>query len=370
MIDTCNIRTVVGTGLRNVFLRTSKHFKGYGKMKISEDGTDASLDLKGHPWINNIRLKSSDGKDMSGTIIMIDFSYPRYYHSENVILVETEEKRQKVNKELLRIIRVITKDESVSLNNIRYLRIDVAQQFEDVFEDYYLIFALMYKTFVKSMGAENKKSKKYSQIDQIADKDYTIGFTYSKGEYKINIYNKKAQMDKKTYVPGQNTLIRVEQVFTPKVLRVKAMPVDKTTMKILKKEYSRFLEKNLLDYLNIVLETNCIELSNRLEETLNNGARPLPSKIKDMQNLILDFEMVENIIKNLWSAGKIPVKNRQMYNCIYAAKESLEETEKTGDKRIKFFGNFSRMTKILFHMTSIKTKIEDIQGVYKIDIKN
>lgn len=367
MIDTANIMTVAATDLKTISIILDKKFKGWGKTKVSNDDTEASLNLSGH-WINNIRLKSK-GFDLKETVIYVDFSYPKYFTDNNIQLISTEKQRETVNKELLRLIKEFSADKTLMMRHLHYIRVDVAQQFEDIFEDYYQIFALVYQTFVESMGAENKKSKKYTQIEKNS-KDYTTGFTYTHSEYKINIYNKTAQSNKKAYVPGRKSIIRVEQVFTPKVLKKKFSKINKTpmklseyTMKKLEQEYSKFLEEKLWDRINLVLENKNLELKKRLMEVLKKAKPPLRAEIKDMQSLILDFEMIKNIIKN----SDIGVTDRMKYNYIKWARESLEDTEANGSTKIKFFDNFSRLEKLLYNITSIETKIEFIQETPKID---
>lgn len=362
MIDTCNIMTVAATDLKTISIILDKKFKGYGETEVSNNDRKATLKLKGH-WINNIKLKSV-GFDYHETVIYIDFSYPKFFYEDNISLITTEKQRMEVNTELLRLVREFSGDDTLKMHHLKYIRIDVAQQFEDIFEDYFLIFGIVYETFVESMGPENKKSKKYIQIEQKGNtKDYTTGFTYNKSDYKINIYNKMAQSNKRNYVPGRKTIIRVEQVFTPKVLGEKALNLDKFTMRLLKEKYSKYLEKNLWDRLNLVLEKKNKELKKRLITVLKKSKPPLRAEIKDMQSLILDFEMIKNIIKN----SDVGVTDRMKYNYIKWARESLEDTEKNGSTKIKFFNNFSRLEKLLFNITSIRTNIEFIQEVPKID---
>lgn len=367
MLDTCDVMVNVGTGLKEIFIRLDKIFRQYGKTKITADESDATFDLKGH-WINNIRLKA---KSEVETIVYIGFSYPKFFYKDNKILINTEQDRQKVNNELLKIVKEFSNDNTLKLSNISYLRVDVTHQFEDIFEDYYLIFSMLYETFVEVMGAENKKSRKYIQIEnKKIPQDYTTGFTYSKGEYKINVYNKTAQLAKKEYVPGKKSLIRIEQVFTKKFLTTrmpnfdKSSSIDRFTMKKLKEAYSKFLEEKLWDRLNFILENRNLELKNRVIKVLEKSSRDIKAEIKDMQFLIIDYEMVKNIIKD----SDINAKERmRRYYCNWV-KESLKATENNGGTRIKFFNNFKRLEKILFNITGLKAKIEFIQGNPKIDI--
>lgn len=366
MLDTCNVMTIAATNLREISARLDKTFKNYGKTRVANDESDATLNLKGH-WINNIRLKYKSEYD---TTIFIDFSYPKFFYKDNKLLITTEQQRKEVNESLLSLIKEFSNDHSLKMNNINYLRVDVAHQFEDIFEDYYLIFSMLYETFIETMGSD-KKSKKYIQIEnnKIYPQDYTTGFTYSRGEYKINIYNKTAQSDRKEYIPGKKSIIRVEQVFTKKILLKKVLnlenssSIDKFTMKKLKQAYSLFLEEKLWDRLNYVLATKHQELQNRVIKTLKNSSRELKAKIKDMQPLIIDYEMIRNIIKE----ADIKAKERmKRYYCNWV-KESLQSTESNGGTKIRFFNNFLRLEKILFNITSIKTKVEFIQGIPKID---
>ena len=369
MLDTCNVMVSVGTGLKEISIRLDKIFYRYGKTKTTADESDATFNFKGY-WINNIRLKAEDNYK---TVVYIDFSYPKFFYKDNKDLISTEQDRQKVNNELLKLIKEFSNDNTLKLSNISYLRVDVAHQFEDVFEDYYLIFSMLYETFVEVMGTENKKSRKYIQIEnkKLFPQDYTTGFTYSKGEYKINVYNKTAQLAKKEYVPGKKSLIRIEQVFTKKFLTTR-MPnfdnsssIDRFTMKKLKEVYSKFLEEKLWDRLNFILESRNLELKSRIIKVLKKSSRDIKAEIKDMQFLIIDYEMVRNIIKD----SDVDVKERmKRYYCNWV-KDSLKATENNGNTRIKFFNNFMRLEKILFNITGLKAKIEFIQGTPKIDTK-
>lgn len=365
MLDTANIMTVAATELKYISLLLDKKFKGKGKCQVTNDDTEAYLKFDNY-WINNIRLKSK-GFDAKETIIYVDFSYPKFFNNSNVELIKTEIERDEVNRELLKIIQEFSNDKTLKMQHLFYLRVDVAQQFEDIFEDYHQVFALVYQTFVESMGKENKSSKKYLQI--AGNKDYTTGFTYRYSDYKITVYNKTAENNKKKYIPGRKSIIRVEQVFTPRVFKKRVskkepvMKLNEFTMSKLKKEYAHFLEERLWDKLNLVLENQSSELKKRLLEILKKPNPPLKSEIKDMQSYILDFEIIKNIIKN----NDINCKKRMKYYYIDWAKNSLIDTEKNGSTKTKFFNNFSRLEKLLSNMTGIKTRIEFIQEIPKID---
>lgn len=365
MLDTANIMTVAATELKYISLLLDKKFRGRGKCQVTNDETDAYFKFDNY-WINNIRLKSK-GFDAKETIIYVDFSYPKFFNDNNVELIKTEAERTKVNKELLKLIQEFSNDKTLKMQHLFYLRVDVAQQFEDIFEDYHQAFALAYQTFVESMGIENKSSKKYLQI--AGNKDYTTGFTYRYSDYKITVYNKTAESNKKKYIPGKKSIIRVEQVFTPRVFKKRVskiepvMKLNEFTMAKLKREYASFLEEKLWDKLNLVLENQSKELEERLIKILKKPKPPLRAEIKDMQNYILDFEMVKNIIKN----SDIDVTERMKYNYVKWAKESLVDTEQNGSTKTKFFNNFIRLEKLLFNITGIKTNIEFIQGIPKID---
>lgn len=363
MLDTCNVMVTVGEDLKSISLRLDRMFPGY-KMKVSNDDRDATLKLKKH-WINNIRLKST-GFDDKSTTMFIDFSYPKYFYENNISLITTEQQRMEVNRELLRVVQNVSNDKTLKMHRFKYIRVDVAHQFEDVFEDYYLMFGLIYETLVESLGAENKKSRKYTQINgqEIAPRDYTTGFTYSKGEYRLNIYNKTAQSCKKGYIPGKISIIRVEQAFTHKVLKsLKTLSLEDFTMKLLKEAYSKFLEEKLWDNLNFILENKYNELTKRIENILTTSSKDIRMEIKDMQHLIVDFEVVKNIISTL----DIDVSERMKYKYKSWIKKSLENTEFYSGVNVRFFNNFKRLETLLFNITTIKTKINFIQGIPKIE---
>lgn len=367
MLDTCNVIVTAAEELKSISIRLDNEFRKYGLTKVSNDDSEAVLNLKGH-WINKIKLKSK-GYAVKTTEIYINFSYPRFFHKDNVHLITTEQERQKVNLELLNLVKKFSGDYSLKMRNIKYLRIDVAHQFEDIFEDYNLVFALVYETFVKSLGKENKKSKKYTQIEE--DKDYTTGFTYEKGHsYKIIIYNKTAQTSPTQYTPGEKSIIRVEQMFTPRSIkateRAESLALDKLTMKKMKECYSNFLENKIFTYINYVLEQKNIELKSRINNILNTSSKTLPADIKDMQHLILDFEMVKEVIKN----ADISVKERMKRYYVSWVKESLFGTEENGSNQIKFFDNFKRLEKLTENILAKKTKIKFIQNIPKIEIES
>lgn len=365
MLDTANIMTVAATELKYISLLLDEKFKGLGKCQVANDESEASFKFENY-WINNIRLKAK-GFEQKETIIQVDFSYPRFFSKDNVQLISTEKEREEVNRELLRLIREFSNDKTLKMYHLFYLRVDVAQQFEDIFEDYHQIFSLVYHAFVESMGIENKKSKKYLQIT--GNQDYTTGFSYSYSDFKIKVYNKTAEKNKKKYIPGRKSIIRIEQTFTPRVFKKKVsinnpvMRLNELTMSKLKKEYASFLEEKLWNKLNLVLENQSRELEKKLIVILKKPNPPLKSEIKDMQNYILDFEIIKSIIKN----SDINCKRRMKYYYIDWAKNSLIDTENNGSTKTKFFNNFPRLEKLLSNMTGIKTKIEIIQGIPKID---
>lgn len=364
MLDTCNVMVTVATELEVVHELLNKILRAYGECLINKPkNSTATMKLKGH-WINNIKLKEKSGA-INTTIIYIDFSYPKFFYENNIPLVTTEQERIEVNQELLRLIRIFGDDPTIRMDHIKYIRIDIAHQFEDIFEDYNLIFSLFYETFIKSLGKDNKRSKKYTQIEK--SRDYTIGFTYEKGHnYKINVYNKTAQMKPSDYTPGKISVIRVEQMFTTKTFkRSTNMSLDKFTLKKMREHYSKFLEEHLFTYLNYVLEQKNIELNARIVRVLKTSTKTLPTEIKDMQSLILDFEMVKNIIK----IADISTKDRMRWYYINWAKDSLKATEENGSVNIRFFNNFKRLEKISDNILGKKTKVTFIQNMPKIEIK-
>ena len=81
------------------------------------------------------------------------------------------------------------------------------------------------------------------------------------------------------------------------------------------------------------------------------------------ENIQLQKINQKNIIKN----SDIDVTERMKYNYVKWAKESLVDTEQNGSTKTKFFNNFIRLEKLLFNITGIKTNIEFIQGIPKID---
>ncbi|MGL5229983.1 MAG: hypothetical protein ACRC8F_04090 [Cetobacterium sp.] len=349
MLDTANIKFNTWKDFHDVSRILVHRFKigcAVATNKITIDlRKDNTTEYK---WVHKIVAK--DKGPGLGTEIQIDFSYPKYFTKDNVKLVNNNADLQAVNKAIYNLAKYITLDEDLNQDYFEYTRIDIAQQYEAIFEDYCDIFRLLQSMLTKYTGKGTKDSKAFLKSNYGFDKDYTTGFRYKKSSYCITIYNKTAQMNPEEYEPtGKPSLIRIEQSFTPVMLGVKKLYFHTVSMKYFREKYQESAKKRFCDNLQTAINEVYKELAVKVLEIVKKG------KIREdlifLEGAILDEKIVCNIIKN----SDLDRSRRMKYYYQQMVKETLS---RSGGTWRTFTGNFERIEEIIYKMCGKNIVIE------------
>lgn len=341
MLDTANIKFETWKDFKDIVIILNHRFK----TNCTETPKKVSIDLRKdqkteYKWVHKIIAK--DKGDKLGTEIQIDFSYPKFFSKNNIKLVNTNEDLQTVNNAIYDLAKYITLDDELNQDYFEYTRIDIAQQFEDIFEDYSDIFRLLQGMLTKYSGKGTKDSKAFLKTTYGFDKDYTLGFRYKKSSYCITIYNKTAQMNPEDYKPtGKPSIIRIEQSFTPRMLGVKKLYFYSVSMKYFREQYQESARKKFFDNLENAINEVYKELSIKVLEIVKN--RKIREDLIFLEGAILDEKIVCNIIKN----SDLDRSERMKYYYQSMVKETLN---KSGGIWRTFTGNFNRIEEIIFRM--------------------
>ena len=354
LIDTANIMVKTDAEVRKVHIGLDRKFRSHGIAKYDTRETGSYIKLGGtgkYRWIKDIKAENRTGA--GATIIFVQVSYAKFFREDNKVLIGSEAQRKQVNKALKELLEDICRDD-VYWATSKYVRVDVAQEFEDIFEEYYNVFDVLYRIHYESLGNGNRESKKFLQEEfAIEPRDYTTGYRYKKGEYVSTMYNKDLQMNPKRYKPFGKSRGRIEQAFSHKVLGKRELLVEDTTMTDLRKLYKEFSKKVIVEKINEVLKRQSDLLYDKLFAVLQEKNPKLKAAIKDMTHLILDEEQVLKAIHHM----PLNVKDRQKRYYKNWAKESLGETSGEGQFKRTFQGNFDRMIKIIYLMTGSRMEL-------------
>lgn len=341
MLDTANIKFNTWKEFKDIVTILNHRFKTNCTVTPQKVTVDLRKDHKTeYKWVHKIIAKDKGHK--LGTEIQIDFSYPKFFSKDNIKLVNNNEDLQTVNKVIYDLAKYITLDDELNQDYFEYTRIDIAQQYEAIFEDYSDIFRLLQGMLTKYTGKGTKDSKAFLKTAYGFDKDYTLGFRYKKSSYCITIYNKTAQMNPEEYEPtGKPSLIRIEQSFTPGMLGVKKLYFYEVSMKYFREKYQESAKKRFCDNLQTAINEVYKELSEKVLEIVKNG------KIREdlilLEGAILDEKIVCNIIKN----SNLDKSERMKY---YYQKMVKETLARSGGTWRTFTGNFERIEEIIFKM--------------------
>lgn len=339
MLDTANIKFNTWKEFKDIVTILNHRFKTNCTVTPQKVTVDLRKDHKTeYKWVHKIIAKDKGHK--LGTEIQIDFSYPKFFSKDNIKLVNNNEDLQTVNKAIYDLAKYITLDDELDQDYFEYTRIDIAQQFEDVFEDYLDIFRLLQMLLNEYAGEGTKESKEFLKAAYGFDKAYTLGFRYKKSTYCITIYNKTAQMNPEEYRPtGKASVIRIEQSFTPGMLGVKKLYFHSVSMKYFREKYQESAKKRFCDNLQTAINEVYKELAEKVLEIVKNG------KIREdlilLEGAILDEKIVCNIIKN----SDLDKSRRMKY---YYQKMVKETLSKSGGTWRTFTGNFERIEGIIF----------------------
>lgn len=355
MIDTANIMVKTDAEVRSVHIGLDRVFKGYSEAKMNTRETTTSIQIGtgDYIWIKNIKVENKSGKRM--TTIFIEVNYPKYFDPKTTKLLKDESSRKKVNIAIKKVLENICKGNTVYWEEAKYQRVDVAEQFKDVFENYFNVCDFLYRVLQASMGTGNRESKKFLQvIPGRGFGDLSTGFRYKKGEAGMTAYNKTLQKDTNNYIPFKQSEIRWELILSPKVLGIKNMYLVEYDMSRLRKEYNKFLQEALLKKMNVILASQAYNITEKLKEIFKKAGSPqLRDHIKDMSQFILDDEQVVKAIHYL----DLNVSDRQKRNYKIWIKESLAKSAADGQFARTFHRNFSRLIRVMHKLTNTKLEL-------------
>lgn len=340
MLDTANIKFSTWKPFDEVVTILNHRFSSNCTTTPLKVIIDLRKDLKTeYKWVHKIIVKNKGYT--RGTEVQIDFSYPKYFGKDNVELVNTNAKLQEVNKAIYKLAKYITLDDELNEDYIEYTRIDIAQQYKGVFEDYLDVFRLLQSMLEKYTGKGTKDSKSFLKSAYGFDKDYTLGIRYKKSSYCLTIYNKTAQTNPEDYKVGNQSIIRIEQSFTPRMLGVKNLYFYNVSMNYFREVYQNSAKMKFCDNLKTAINEVYKELVERVEKIVKNG------KIKEdlmlLEGAILDEKIICNIIKNI----ELDRCKRMRYYYQAMVKETLS---RSGGTWRTFQGNFDRIEEIIFRM--------------------
>lgn len=341
--------------VRSIHIGFDRVFKGYSEaqMNTRETITRIKLGTGDYRWIKNIKAENKPSKRV--TTIFIEVNYPKFFNPKTIKLLRSEAERKKINVAIRKLLENICRGDHIYWEDARYQRVDVAEQFKDVFENYFNVCDFLYRVLQASLGQGNHESKKFLQVipgDGFGD--LSTGFRYKKGDAGMTAYNKTLQNDHKNYIPFMESEIRWELILTPKVLGIKEMFLTEFGMGRLRKEYNSFLQEALLKKMNDILASQAENIIEKLEEVFSMGGSPqLRDHIKDMSQFILDEEQVVKAIHHL----DLKVSDRQKRNYKNWVKESLAKSSADGQFARTFHRNFNRLIKVLYKLTNTKLEL-------------
>ena len=341
MLDTANVRFLTQREYEDIVKIINGRFN-----KVLETGSKGiSIDLRKEikndwPWIHKIRVNNK-GK-YKATEILIDFSYPKFFNSSNVRLVNNERDYQKVNNKLFEFAKYITLDDELQKDNFQFIRVDVAQQYTTDFEDHYNIFRFLLNLLGKHIGKGTKETKSFMEVSYgIDNQDYTKGFRYKKSKYCITVYNKTAQMNPEYKPdPTKSSLLRIEQSFTPGILGEKLYFKD-VSMSYFREIYKEKAKKIVCDHLSKALNETYKELEEKVITIVNEGK--IREELRFLDGSILDEKIVCNIIQHM----PLDKSERMRYRYKAIARETLK---KRGEIYRTFSKNFIRLERLIFEM--------------------
>lgn len=342
MLDTANIKFSTWKSFDDIVTILNHRFKLNSTTTPLKVVVDLRKDYKtSYKYVHKIIAKNKG--DSLGTEIQIDFSYPKYFGKDNTKLITCNKDLQTVNSAIYDLAKYITLDDELNLDYFEYTRIDIAQQYEEYFEDYLDVFRLLQGILEKYTGKGTKDSKTFLKAAYGFNQDYTLGIRYKKSSYCLTIYNKTAQMDPESYKAKKDkkSLIRIEQSFTPSMLGVRKLYFYNVSMKYFKEKYQESAKRKICDNLQTAINEVYKGLSQRVEDIVRNG------KIREdlilLEGAILDEKIICNIIKNL-------DLNKSKRMKFYYQKMVKETLSRSGGTWRTFRGNFERIEDIIFKM--------------------
>ncbi len=355
MIDTANIMVKTDAPVRSIHIGLDRVFKGCSEAQINtrETITRTKLGTGNYRWIKNIKAENKSGKRL--TTIFIEVNYPKFFDPKTIKLLRNESERKKVNVAIRKLLEDICRGDYIYWEGAKYQRVDVAEQFKDVFENYFNVCDFLYRVLQASLGQGNYESKKFLQVIPGDDfGDLSTGFRYKKGDAGMTAYNKTLQNDHKHYIPFMESEIRWELILTPKVLGIKEMPLSEFDMARLRKEYNSFLKETLLKKMNDILESQVANIREKLKKVFEIDGNPqIRDYIKDMSQFILDEEQVVKVLHYL----ELDVSARQKRNYKVWIKKSLANSATEGQFARTFEGNFGRLIKVLHKLTGSRLEL-------------
>ena len=346
MLDTANIKFDTEQEFKNIVTVWNSRFN----VSHSSTGRKISVDLRKEnkgEW-KFIHKLTAIPKGLR-TEIQIDFSYPKFFHDDNLKLVNSEKDFDRVNNKLLKFAKYITLDKDLEKDYFQFTRMDVAKQFSTKFEYHYDVFKFLQMLLYKNIGEGTKESKTFLKIAfGVTVGDYTTGFRWKKDGYCLTVYNKTAQMCL-GYKPDGNSLMKIEQSFIPSTFGKKRLYLKDVSVEFFRQGYKNIFENLVFKFLEKELKENRKELKKVVESMVRRGK--IREELRLYDGKILDEKIVLNIIQYM----DLDKTERMRYRYKKIVKETLIPK---GEIMRTPIGNLERLEHFLYIVFEKSIKID------------
>lgn len=303
------------------------------------------LKNKKFKYINYISIYEFRNK----TKISISFSYSRYKHNDNFILVKSDKEVKEIHLSVAQLFEVMT-GEPVRLFDIELTSIDICNQIETNFDDKYQTIDLLNRVLNKERttlyfhtSSDNRKIIQGFSI-------FEEGRGKKEQKTYFKIYNKfKERLETGKEITGRTQAVRAE--LTLRQAQLKKMGIDSieaVNRKTLDMIIKNFLGVKIIKDLEAVIKSDFKKLIKIINE------RPFDRQdFLKYEYLIFDIEFLKYLFSPKISG--MPDSTGRYHKKIII--EQLEELEKKGEIKKKYSGNIKDLEKILDKLFKVKAKI-------------
>lgn len=343
-LDRASISIAVAMHMFDLSGNILKHYPKATSNTISSKTMSFDINSKN---INKIKIVEK----REYRIFQVDFSYPRKYSDNNIIVENDEESRRKTEKEILEVIQKIT-EEKLKLERMVYDYFEFTTQQEvGSFFHYYNIINFFYRALVRNFKDLDKTQ--YYNYTEKEDRFYTTGFIFKpfKG-WKIRLYGKNFEHNKYHEDKIYGGLIRMEHVLTRRLIKKLFNSCYVTDIQI--EEMRREISNSLCKPIFKVLVEEIYRSNEKLEKALQNfKSNDLESIIRDYAEWILDNSIVDDIVT------KINTKSyRQLQRYRKKIRIILELAQSRASPKREYFGNIERLEKFINEILLQSCKVE------------
>ena len=331
-----------------VAIGINKKFPGSAPKRAGPTDQSFKIDHENYKFINEIRVTEK----VKGSIMKIDFSYPRFFKEHNLEPVTTEEKKQEVELEIARIASEISL-ESISREDLYYNYLEICSQ-EGVggFFRFHNFIAFFYKALCRNYNSDKKS--KYGNYSKSLDRFYETGFTFFifKG-FKLLLYSKRHEHKSKYDDDEVGGIIKFENKLTGNALKSVFGTNKVSDLSIQKLIYGivEFSKQKLFGIIEDELERNHQILVSKLQ---NFNPRRLRALVKDLQEWALDVDCMNAAITEVIGDSK---SSRQLKRYHKIAKESLRESQFLSSPLRDNFDNIKRLEFFLNEILMLDVKV-------------